>query len=157
MKKDIKIRKAKEIDIEDIERIHKSCIQKTNAKIYDQKVIGEWIEPINFQNIKKQFESTKWFVLEKDNKIVGFAQIALDDDSIYQINIDTEYQKQGLGVLLYKFLEKEFKKNNTEKINLNSTLNAIDFYKQLGFKEIKPIKLKLKTQEVKMVKMEKLL
>jgi N-acetylglutamate synthase-like GNAT family acetyltransferase len=155
--KDIKIEKAKENDINEIVRIHKASVRKTNAEIYSQKAIQEWIEPINFQNIKKQFESTNWFVVEYNNKIVGFAQIALDENSLYQINIDPEYQGKRIGNELYKFLEKEFKKNGANRIILNSTLNALDFYKHLGFKEIKPIKLRLKTQEVEMVRMEKLI
>lgn len=47
--------------------------------------------------------------------------------------------------------------NSIKKISLYSTLNAVDFYKKLGFRKIKDIKLKLKTVFNNLIEMEKFL
>ncbi|MBU1159940.1 GNAT family N-acetyltransferase, partial [Patescibacteria group bacterium] len=139
----ISIRKAKKIDIKDIVRIHKRCVLKTNAKVYAQKTIQEWLGQISVKNILWQFKNTKWFVIKINNKIVGFCQLSLREKSLYQINIDPRYQNKGYGKILYNFIEKYFKKNKIKTIFLNTTINAQLFYKNLGFKKIKSTEFKL--------------
>jgi len=50
-------------------------------------------------------------------------------------------------------MEKDFRDNGAEKICLNSTLNAVEFYQKLGFKMLEETRI----GSIKMVKMEKFL
>lgn len=138
-------------DISKIVEIHKKCISETNAKVYDENIINNWLNLINEDNVLSQFENTTWLVIKEDNIIVGFAQYDLEDMDLYQIQIDPNYQGKGYGKELYNYIEEDFRKNNKSKILLNATLNAVPFYKNLGFKEIENISY----DGIDMVSMEK--
>lgn len=140
-------------DISKIVEIHKKCISETNAKVYDKEIINNWLSLINEENVLSQFENTTWIVVKEDTSIVGFAQYDLEDMDLYQIQIDPEYQGNGYGKELYNYIEVDFRKNNKDKIMLNATLNAVPFYKSLGFKEIENISY----DGIDMVSMEKVL
>ncbi len=155
LKKEIKILKAKEEDIYKIVKIHKKCVLETNANFYSVKAISEWLGQISKENVKNQFNSTSWYILVSGNKTVGFCQFSLDEKELYQINIDPVFQNTGLGKILYDFIEQKFIKEDKKEVFLNSTLNAVDFYKKLGFKSLKKIKFKLDKQNIKMIQMKK--
>ncbi|MBP7785715.1 GNAT family N-acetyltransferase [Patescibacteria group bacterium] len=145
------ITQAKKENIKNIVIIHKKCIVETNADIYDPKVIESWLGQINEKNVLSQFDNTSWIIIKKSNKIIGFAQYDLEDQNLYQIQIDPDYQGKGYGKKLYRYIEKEFIKNNKNKISLNATLNAKRFYTSLGFKTLENILF----GDIEMVCMEK--
>ena len=93
--------------------------------------------------------------MENYGKIVGFAQYSLKDEVLYQIQIDPNEQKKGYGKMLYKYIENDFRESNISNISLFATLNAISFYKDLGFNIIKEKLFKLTDMEIKMVEMSK--
>jgi len=115
--------------------IHRLCISQSNASTYSPEVIQEWLDEVNVEDTKGQLKYTKWIALEKDNNIVGFAQYSLPDAELYQIQIDPNIQRKGYGRELYEYIEEDFKKNNIKEMELYSVLNAIEFYKSLGFKK----------------------
>jgi ribosomal protein S18 acetylase RimI-like enzyme len=148
-----KISLATKQDISRIVKIHKKCISETNAKFYDKKTIKNWLNLVNKENVLYQFEDSIWIIIKEDNYTVGFAQYDLKDNELYQIQIDPNYQGRGYGKELYDYIENDFRKNNKVKISLNATLNAVSFYKKLGFKEIKNISC----SGIDMITMEKIL
>jgi N-acetylglutamate synthase-like GNAT family acetyltransferase len=141
--------------LETLVEIHKRCILVCNSKKYNKAQIDEWLSTINSQSIKDQLENTTWLILEKGKVIVGFAQYSLDNEELYQIQIDPKEQGKGYGKELYYYIENTFRKNNIKNISLFSTLNAVPFYEKLGFKSIKTILFKLLSTEIGMVKMRK--
>ena len=141
--------------LEEIVEIHHRCVLMTNSKYYNSKQIGEWISVINTQSIKSQIAKSLWIVMENYGKIVGFAQYSLKDEVLYQIQIDPNEQKKGYGKMLYKYIENDFRESNISNISLFATLNAISFYKDLGFNIIKEKLFKLTDTEIKMVEMSK--
>lgn len=155
MKNNISIKAASSKDAAKIVKIHRDCVLKTNAKFYYKRVIKEWLNQISVKNTKDQFKNTKWYVIKIGDKIIGFCQFSPEDKSLYQVNISPKYQGKNYGKLLYNFIEKFFRKNHINEITLNSTLNAAEFYKNLGFKKVKIIKFKLNKTFVEMVYMKK--
>jgi len=153
----ILIKRATLKSIPKIVTIHKKCVSETNARLYSGSTIKEWVNQISERSVKDQFTNSSWYILSAKNKIIGFTQFSLDDSKLYQINIDPKYQAKGYGKLLYKFVEKQFKKHHKTKIYLNSTLNAFAFYRGLGFKSLGKTRFKLKKEYVQMIKMEKTL
>ena len=135
--------------------IHKECIATVNSKHYDQKQIEEWLSVISIKNIQDQLFNTIWIVMEKDNQIVGFAQYSLEDKELYQIQVLPSEQAKGYGKKLYKYIEKDFRKNNLKGIALYATLNAISFYKSLGFESVGKKDLLLITASIQMEIMKK--
>ena len=135
--------------------IHKKCISKTNSQFYEQEQINEWLSTIKIENIQDQLESTTWVVIKNNNKILGFGQYCLEDKEIYQIQIDPDEQGKGYGRELYNYIENDFRINKIKQISLLATLNAVQFYENLGFHIIKEIKFPLVKTKIKMIKMSK--
>lgn len=149
--------KTKENILEKIIDIHKRCILETNSKYYNSEQIGEWVSTINIQNVKDQLKNSSWIIIKERNNIIGFAQYSIEDKEIYQIQIDPQEQGKGYGKRLYEYIEKEFRKKNISSIFLFATLNAIPFYKKIGFKVIEDIEFQLIKTKIKMFKMIKVL
>ena len=147
----IAIRKAKIDDVGVIVELHRKAVEEINSDFYSPKAIKEWLKDISEENVKHQFQNSSWIVAKTNNKLVGFGQYSVDGGEIYQINIDPKYVKQGVGRKLYEHMENTFENRGIEKISLNSTLNAIEFYKKLGFKVVG----KTFIGSVEMIKMEK--
>lgn len=142
--------------LKEITRIHKECIKQINSQYYSNKQIKEWVSLINIKNVEDQLKNTIWIIIKENNKIIGFGQYSLIDKEIYQIQVDPGMQRKGYGRKIYEYIEEDFKRNNINEITLLSTLNAIAFYKSLGFNIIKHIYFKLKTEEIEMIKMRKI-
>ena len=149
----IMIRKAKLEDVKSIAELHKKVVNEVNSKFYSAETIKEWIRDILKENVVNQLQNSNWIVAEIDGKIVGFGQYSVTDGEIYQINVSPDYLKQNIGKGLYDYMEKDFRDNGAEKICLNSTLNAVEFYQKLGFKMLEETRI----GSIKMVKMEKFL
>lgn len=153
-----KISNKKNINPEILNRvvlIHKKCIKLINSKYYDKEQIKEWLSTIKIENIQEQLSNTSWIIVEEHDEIIGFAQYSITDKEIYQIQILPSEQGKGYGKKLYQYIEKDFKKNNVKQISLYSTLNAISFYKSLGFESIKKKSYKLINTSVEMDEMRK--
>ncbi len=143
--------------LHDILKIHEACILKNTSKTYSPEIIEDLLSTLSVENIKEQLENSSWIVLEKENKVLGFAQYSLKDEKIFQIQIEPKKQKQGYGGKLFNYIEKEFKRNNIENITIFSKLDTVNFYKKLGFESIKNIQYPLKNNSIEMVKMKRVL
>lgn len=135
--------------------IHRLCISQSNAPYYSPEVIQEWLDEVNIEDTIGQLKYTKWIALEKDNNIVGFAQYSLPDCKLYQIQIDPNIQRKGYGKELYEYIEEDFRKNSLKKIGLYSVLNAVEFYKKLGFKKKRELFFPLKKTKTELEVMVK--
>ena len=153
-----KIPKKQNINPEILNRIvsiHKECIATVNSKYYNKKQIEEWLSVTIVKNIQDQLLNTNWIVMEKDNQVVGFAQYSLEDKGLYQIQVLPSEHGKGYGKSMYEYLEKDFRKKNIKEISLYSTLNAIPFYKSLGFESVGKKDLLLITTSIQMEIMKK--
>ncbi len=67
------------------------------------------------------------------NKIVGYIEISPLSEWLWHIFVDPEYSGNGIGKSLINKVEKIFNQNKLENIHLYARLNAVEFYKKLGF------------------------
>lgn len=153
----MQITKLQKNQINDLIKLHKSCITETNSKFYPKHVIKEWLRQISSENVIDQLNDSIWIVAEKDKKMIGFAQYSIDDGYLYQINVHPDFQGRLIGKKLYEYIEKAFIREDAKEIRLNSTLNAVVFYKNLGFKKVKKIGFQLDKEELEMIEMVKTL
>ena len=92
-----------------------------------------YIETINASN-----PFSRKLVALYEEKIVGFlnGEIILDEGNILMISVKKEFQNKGVGRKLMNRFEKLAKKEGVKAIYLEvseKNINAIDFYKKLGF------------------------
>lgn len=152
----MKIDFLKPEEISNVVDIHRKCVSEINSLFYPPNIIDAWLSQITQQDVKDQLNSSCWVVMRDAGKIVGFCQYSVTQGEIFQIQIDPIHQDKGYGAALYKFIEKDFVKNNKTKVFLNSTLNAVPFYEKMGFTKEKNILFSLGNNiEMEMVRMTK--
>ena len=83
---------------------------------------------------------TKFFVVEKDRKVLGYVGLSaiIDEGYITNIAVFPEYRKMGVGTALLQHLFDFAKEKELAFISLEvreSNSNAISLYKKLGFIE----------------------
>lgn len=161
MNNEIKIRVLNENDLDAVVKIDKKVLGKERRDFWKRKIAYSDIYP------------RPALVAELENKVVGFIMGYVSGwefgvpDSIGWIDtlgVDPEYQRRGIGRILFKALIENFRhtgrqiapeskdsqKSQIEGVNIVYTLvnwndwDLIQFYDNMGFKKGEMLNLKLK-------------
>ena len=122
----------KENYFEDIYNVVHNTIEKIYPEYYPRKAVDFFHKYHSKENMleKLQYEFTK--IIIKNKIIIGTGSVK--DNEIGRFFILPEYQNKGYGKILLKELEDKIIQNNYEKIILSSSLGAVFFYKNCGYK-----------------------
>ena len=101
------------------------------------------LETIGYEMLANELHNkyAHFFVAKNNDEVVGYIGGWIIDTTCDMINfvVKEEYQRMGIGTLLYKTLENKTKELNAFEILLEvrkSNLKAQSFYYKHGFKEI---------------------
>lgn len=150
---DIFIRRAEGKDAPKIVSVQRSCVLETNSKVYPSEIIKEWASEITLDNILAQLGNSSWVVASLRGKVVGVAQYSVKDKKIYQVDVSPKFQGQGIGEAIYRYIEDDFLKQGIKEVFLYSTLNAVGFWTQMGFKSVQETNFRLAKNSLQMVEM----
>lgn len=132
----LRIRKINFNDIKIIRKIRlaASNTSKTHYNAKDIKIMNKAGEHflLDFFNPRR-----KSFVAIYQKKIVWYITINTSKSRLWHIFVDPQYSHKGIGKYLTKQTMIIFKKHKGKCIKLYARLNAVDFYKKLGFEDIK--------------------
>ena len=98
------------------------------------------------------------FALFCENKLLGILLLKIMKDidetrlKMRQVAIDPDYQSKGFGTILVKFSEQWAIAEGFKLIELNARNTAIEFYKNLAYKEVGSEFLEVNIPHVKMIK-----
>lgn len=76
---------------------------------------------------------------EKNDKVIGVGCIHELENGIGRIRfmaVDDDFQKQGIGYMIVKLLEENAKSKNWKKVRLWAREPVINFYLNLGYKNV---------------------
>ena len=148
---EIKIRKFKKSDAPRCEEIIHQCADI--SKKMSKKEKESLKEYYSLEGILELPKDSDFFVIEKDEKVVGTGR--LNKNAITTLYLDPKHHKKGIGTLMLNHLLKKAKKQGKKSVHLDSLLQATDFYKKNGFKDVKL--LKSKASQGKCLRMKKIL
>jgi ribosomal protein S18 acetylase RimI-like enzyme len=133
----MKIRATKSKDLEEITRIF---VTEFGKKPYFEK----WKYQVALAKIRNYIRSgSRVYVAEEEGKVVGFIifkRVIWDKgDHIYidEIVVDNKYQGRGIGRALMTRAEEEYDDCISVDLWTHRTAKAFEFYKNLGYKELK--------------------
>jgi ribosomal protein S18 acetylase RimI-like enzyme len=115
------------------------------AVIDDYPWLIEHEKHISEKILRSKIENSELYVVENNDKIIGWLRYNLFWDNIPFINMLfflEEYRRMGIGTRLVKYWENEMRQKGY-KIVFTSTLSneeAQHFYRKMGYKEIGGIK-----------------
>lgn len=81
-------------------------------------------------------EANEWiFAFEKQNEILASCQFIVENGraKMRQVATQKKYQKQGIGMKLYRYCEYYLKEEGIDEIYCHARLSAVSFYKKMGF------------------------
>jgi ribosomal protein S18 acetylase RimI-like enzyme len=140
------IRKATRNDLETITRITVECETDEEKLQYPDRTlpqIRKYTRPEIFRKVllKEMNEKNRYFiVVETNNKVIGFGQAILRNDSgeIGRICIDRKYRKMGIGKELMKYLIDFLRKRKVDVIEsycYTKNNPSLKMHEKFGFKK----------------------
>ena len=134
-----------------------NTVNQINSQDYNQTQIANWAPadyPIE-QAIKK-FRELNPFVVIKSEQIIAYADIQ-EDGYIDHFYCHHEFQRQGVGSLLFAKLEQQAIVSGITKMYSNVSITAKPFFEAKGFKVEKEQLLDMRGQKVKNYRMVRIL
>lgn len=153
--KSFSIRRAKEEDFQGLLKAHQKSIREIASRDHTELQVSSWSDFLTVDGyINAYLNGEEYFIAEIESTIVGFS-------SLKQNRVMAVYSAKsglGLGEALYRTLENLARERGIEKLVLTSSLTARNFYKKLGFVELKESTHRFKAgASVRVFEMEKLL
>lgn len=118
-------------------------IEKMTAEHLDEVILIEqdcFVHPWSKQSIESELanENSVFLTAIVDNKVVGYIgmNVVVDEGYIFNVAVDKEYRKRGIGSALINELVNFGKKNNLCFLTLEvreSNKNARSLYSKFGF------------------------
>ena len=131
----------REMRIDDLEKslsLIRKVIIVSNSKDYTETIIKNLLSHYSLSNFKNVYHKRKYYIALIESRVVG--TVACEDNSVYSLFVDPDYQNKGIGKSLLKRVEEHILKNGYSKSKLSASLTALSFYKSNGYTEIKRVK-----------------
>ena len=133
----MEIRRALKGDIESMQSVIKKSILSTHKDLYPKEDMEETLNNYTVEKLTKYIVNSDYFIAEEDGQIVGC--VLAKEDKMRSLYILPTFMGKGLGRKLAETAEQCIKEKGYERIWLWSSLIAHDFYKHLGYKDIKEV------------------
>ena len=129
----IEIRKFKDKDALEVSDLIRKTLSEENSKFYPQSVIKFMDSEFTPKFLVELSKEREFFVAIEKSNIIG--SITLIKDYIGTVFVNPDYHCKGIGTKLMETIENLAKVRKIEKLRLNSSINAVDFYEKLGYKK----------------------
>lgn len=133
----ITIRRATQEDIESIWNVHIRAIQEVCKSHYSPKEIEDWSEVLKPARYNEPIRRGSFYVAVDDNLIVGFGNLNQDSGEIEAVYVAPEYIGRGVGREILQTLESVARDLGLTILRLSSSLNAVHFYENAGYRRQK--------------------
>lgn len=128
--------------------MHEKSIRELAPVAYSQDVVSAWAGEKDPDKYQIESDETYFLVAEIDDGVVGFGELRPEAGEYFQADIEGEiravyvhpdFTRQGVGTVIYQRLESEAKKLQLDSVGLWSSINAREFYEELGFETVEEI------------------
>jgi len=114
-------------------------LNKNNMKDYVIKTWGAWNECFQKAYFKEYFQSKEFHIIVVENENAGFIAFNKKETAVIidEIQLLPQYQRKGIGTLIFSDIINDAKNDNLEVILrvLKVNLDAQKFYDKLGFEK----------------------
>ena len=128
------IHKAKKSDVTRIWDIRTQAILNVCATHYAADAVSAWANSPMPECFDEILLSLGAIVLEDQGDLVGFGFVDSENSTLESIFVDPRSIGRGYGKQIADELQSIAKKAGVETLKLSSSLNAVEFYKSIGFK-----------------------
>ena len=129
----IKIRKFLEGDALEASNLIRKTLSEENSKFYPNSVIEYMSNEFSPNFLIELSKERDFFVAIEKSTIIG--TITIMNDYIGTVFVNPDEHSKGIGTKLMMTIENLAKERKIEKLRLQSSINAVDFYEKLGYKK----------------------
>lgn len=130
-------REYKQEDIPQISELYYQTVRNVNCKDYSNEHIEAWAPEVYDESFwLRRFDNYDVHVVEKDGMILGFSEYQFPGhiDCFY---VHHEWQRKGVGSLLYSAIEKQARDEGTKRLFVDASMTAKSFFLDCGFISVK--------------------
>lgn len=130
---DILVRRAYELDVEEITQLFYDTIQNINIRDYSKEEVDDWSSwKADIDKWLERMEEQYFVVAEINNKIVGFSSLTIDGYLDFMF-VDKDTQRKGVASALLSEIESKAFEQNNDSIYSDVSLTAKGFFEKNGF------------------------
>ena len=132
------IRRFKESDAKEVVNVIKRASLEVNIKDYKKEAMDKLVKKITEEFVIKRATAFHMYVVREEEMVIGVGAVgpywdSLTESSLFNVFILPEYQKKGLGTKLVKELESDEYYKRADRIEIASSITALEFYRHLGY------------------------
>lgn len=132
------IRKFKTGDETEIANVINRTSMEVNIRDYSKENMENLVKKITPDFIIKRATDFHMYVAIDENKIIGVGAIgpywdSLTESSLFNVFVLPEYEGKGIGTKIIKTLEDDEYYKRADRIEIASSITAVDFYRHLGY------------------------
>lgn len=131
------IRIAHSTDYAEMDSVFRASAIAFCSQCYDAATIKEWAGqpwPDRFKLGKEKGDEQYVFI--KDDRIICFGCINLASEKLVSLFVDPEFSGQKVGEMMLEYLIARAATAGVKVLKLDSSTNAVNFYKRHGFLEV---------------------
>lgn len=132
----ISVRSAVQSDCQAIWEVHISSIRHVCAGVYSADQIEAWAVPLDPGRYREVIDKLVVVVAEEAREVVGFGQLDPARCLVQAVYVRPDRLRAGVGGALLRELENRARSLGCREMRLMSTLNAVPFYRAMGFERL---------------------
>lgn len=132
------LRPARADDVCQIRSLHIAAIEVCGPHAYDEEQVAAWAEKETDPGPESVEGSNQHVIVaEIDDSVVGFGKLVPDHREVQAVYVHPEFTRQGIGSAILERLENLAVESGIETLELQSSLNAVEFYDVHGFSQVR--------------------
>jgi len=135
---DFRLRRATPSDAEAIARTHRDSIETIGPHFYLAEIVREWGSGLTPDSYRRAMEHGEAFFIAVDanDTVLGFSTHRVDGSQHgTAVYVRGSAARRGVGSALYRRAEAQALSAGAERIVIDASLAAVEFYKAHGFEE----------------------
>lgn len=132
----IRIRSASVADAEAVAALHRASILRGCVGDYSPTQIRAWLAVLTPDVYPPLIASTSFRIALEDDAVCGFAATSVGEELINAVYVAPFAMGKGVGQTLVADAEEALLTAGRHEAKLNATLNAVEFYRWLGYIDV---------------------
>ncbi|MBD3388622.1 MAG: GNAT family N-acetyltransferase [Candidatus Altiarchaeales archaeon] len=147
----VRVRRFRDGDARKASDMIRKTQREVNSRYYSRSVIERLCKTMTPGKMKEYSEERIFYVAVDGEKIVGTVTLA-EDNHIGTLFVHPRYHNMGVGRKLMEKIEEVARKRGVKRMRLSAAVNAVGFYKRIGYKHPRKFKDKCCSTVYKMSK-----
>ena len=143
----ILIRRALDSDFEALTEAHIDSIRSICADLYSPELLDDWAATIGPRKYRTAVDQgAVVFVAECGNgELLGFSEVHQVRGDRYNaaVFVSGPAKRRGIGTALYQASESYALESGAQRIELNASLAAVEFYEKNGFFQVETVEIEM--------------